>query len=146
LPDFLAGPELLHHQIAHRRPSSGQDDPTGEFPVRPDLFPRLAVRRSAVSPWSLAGAAMAVVVLTTTPCVACWWASGPSSQWAWVISNPMQRVFRICFISRNFRTMLKLVKCIEKYLLVGKMRMTYQNAQKNMLYMFMLNSCIFIQL
>jgi hypothetical protein len=33
--------------------------------------------------------------------------------------------------------MLKLVKCIEKYLLVGKLRMTYQNAQKNVPYLFM---------
>jgi hypothetical protein len=50
------------------------------------------------------------------------------------------------FVSRNFRKMPNLVKCIEKYLLVRKMQITYQNAQKNMLYMFMSNSCIFRQL
>jgi hypothetical protein len=38
--------------------------------------------------------------------------------------------------------MLNLVKFIEKYLLVGKMQMTYQNVQKNLLYILVSNSCI----
>jgi hypothetical protein len=42
--------------------------------------------------------------------------------------------------------MLDLVQCIEKYLLVGKMQMTYQNVQKNMLYILVSNSCIVKQL
>jgi hypothetical protein len=50
------------------------------------------------------------------------------------------------FASRNFRKMSNVVKFIGNYLLVGKLRMTYQNAQKNMLYMFMSNSYMFIQL
>jgi hypothetical protein len=89
---------------------------------------------------------MAVVVLTTTPCVVYWWASGPPSQRAWVILTRCKEFSRICFISRNFRTMLELVKCIEKYLLVRKMQMTYQNVQKNMLYILVSNSCIVKQL
>jgi predicted transglutaminase-like protease len=50
------------------------------------------------------------------------------------------------FVSRNFRKMTNLVKCIEKYLLVGKLRMTYQNVQKNMLYILVSISCIVKQL
>jgi hypothetical protein len=42
--------------------------------------------------------------------------------------------------------MLELVKCIEKYLLVGKMQLTYQNVQKNMLYILESNSCSVKQL
>jgi hypothetical protein len=41
------------------------------------------------------------------------------------------------FVSRNFRKMTNVVKFIGNYLLVGKLRMTYQNAQKNVLYLFM---------
>jgi hypothetical protein len=89
---------------------------------------------------------MAVVVLTTTPCVACWWALGPPQSAGLGHFNPVQRVSRICFISRNFRTMLELVKCIEKYLLVRKLQMTYQNVQKNMLYILVSNLCIVKQL
>jgi hypothetical protein len=50
------------------------------------------------------------------------------------------------YFQKNCCKVLNLVKYIEKYLLVGKMRMTYQNAQKNVLYMFTSNSCIFRQL
>jgi hypothetical protein len=50
---------------------------------------------------------------------------------------------QLLIFQKNCCNGLNLVKCIEKYLLVRKMRMTYQNAQKNMLYMFMSNSCIF---
>jgi hypothetical protein len=53
---------------------------------------------------------------------------------------------KLYFVSRNFRKMPNVVKCIEKYLFVGKMHMIYQNAQKNMLYVFMSNSCIANQL
>jgi hypothetical protein len=42
--------------------------------------------------------------------------------------------------------MPNLVKCIEKYLLVGKMQMTYQNDPKNVIYIFVSESCMFIQI
>jgi hypothetical protein len=47
------------------------------------------------------------------------------------------------FVSRNFRKMPNLVKCIEKYLFVGKMQMTYQNDPKNVIYIFVSESCMF---
>jgi hypothetical protein len=49
---------------------------------------------------------------------------------------------KFIFASRNFRKMTNLVKCIETYLCVGKMRMIYQNSQKNMLYILVSFSCI----
>jgi hypothetical protein len=52
----------------------------------------------------------------------------------------------IYFVSRKFRKMPNLVKCIEKYLLVGKMQMTYQNDPKNVIYIFVSESYMFIQL
>jgi hypothetical protein len=53
---------------------------------------------------------------------------------------------KLYFMSKNFGKMPNVVKFIGNYLLVGKLRMTCQNAQKNVLYMFMSNSCIFRQL
>jgi hypothetical protein len=71
--------------------------------------------------------------------------SGPSGQLLWVILTWYKKFLRAYFVSRKFRKMLELVKIIVIYLYVGKMQMTYQNAQKNMLYLFMSKSCIINQ-
>jgi hypothetical protein len=52
----------------------------------------------------------------------------------------------ICFISRNFRKCSNIAKIIEYSLVVKKIQMTYQNVQKNMLYILVSNSCIVKQL
>jgi hypothetical protein len=58
----------------------------------------------------------------------------------------MQNVLLIVFISRNFRKCSNLAKIIEYSLVVRKIQMTYQNVQKNMLYILVSNSCIVKQL
>jgi hypothetical protein len=50
------------------------------------------------------------------------------------------------FFQKNCCKVLNLVKIIEKYLLVGKMQMTYQNDPKNMIYILVSISCIVKQL
>jgi hypothetical protein len=95
-----------------------------------DPFPLRLSRRSAGLLWSLAGAAMAMAAQAGQR------GCGPRalSQWMWVILTPCKMEFPSLF---HFRKMLELVKIIVNYPFVGKLRMTYQNAQKNMLYMFM---------
>jgi hypothetical protein len=53
---------------------------------------------------------------------------------------------KLYFVSRNFRKMKNLVKCIGNYLLVGKLRMTYQNVQKNEINISVSIACIVNQL
>jgi hypothetical protein len=53
---------------------------------------------------------------------------------------------RFILILENLRKCCKLVKCIEYSLFIGKIQMTYQNAQKNELYLFVSKSCMLKQL
>jgi hypothetical protein len=46
----------------------------------------------------------------------------------------------------NFRIYLKLVKCIENCLFIRNLCMTYENVQKNIIYLLVSKSCIFMQL
>jgi hypothetical protein len=69
-PPNSSPPVILRPSRPHRRVP-------GEFPVRSDLFPRLAMRRSAAPPWSLAGARHGCGRSDHHASVACWWASGP---------------------------------------------------------------------
>jgi hypothetical protein len=88
---------------------------------------------------------MAVAVLATMPA---WPDSGPQPpQLAGLGQNDSsaKRPAARFQFHKNSRKYWKLVKCIEKYLLVRKLQMTYQNVQKNMLYIFVLESCMFRQ-
>jgi hypothetical protein len=61
--------------------------------------------------------------------------------------TPVQKVPCSCFyFQENFRNQLNLVKIIENYLFVRKMQMTYQNVQKNEIYILVSKSCIVKQL
>jgi hypothetical protein len=74
-------------------------------------------------------------------------AARPFGQSPRVKQTPVQKVFRLYFnFQKNCCKALNLVKIIEKYLLVGKMQMTYQNDPKNVIYIFVSESCMFIQL
>jgi hypothetical protein len=117
-----------------------------ESPDRPDPSPRLAARRftghgrPSPEPGSRSGWASAPADLTS---VACCWPSGPSGQLLWVNLTRCKKDFPE---SVSFQKNVRNVKLIVIYLYVRKMHMIYRNAQKNMLYMFMSNSCMFIQL
>jgi hypothetical protein len=72
-------------------------------------------------------------------------AHGPRAQWSYALGqlglgakSPAQPFI----FQKNCCNSLSLAKTIEIYLCVGKMRMTYQNAQKNMLYILVSISCI----
>jgi hypothetical protein len=74
-------------------------------------------------------------------------ASGPSGQWPWVKRPYVQKVHVQYFISRKIAaSVLKFVKCIEYYLFIRKMQMTYQNVQKNKIYILVSKSCILKQI
>jgi hypothetical protein len=74
-------------------------------------------------------------------------AAGPFGQSPRVKQTPVQKVFRMYSnFQKNCCKVLNLVKIIEKYLLVEKMQMTYQNDPKNVIYIFVSESCMFIQL
>jgi hypothetical protein len=61
--------------------------------------------------------------------------------------EPVQKVSVLfIFILENCRIQLNLVKFLEYYLFIRKMHMTYQNAQKNVTYLFGSESCIVKQL
>jgi hypothetical protein len=49
-------------------------------------------------------------------------------------------------VSENYRKLYKLAKFIEYYLFVRKLGMTYQNVQKNEIYLLVSQSCIVKQL
>jgi hypothetical protein len=140
-PDFARSNPSSTAQIARRRPSSGPADLPCEFPVRiwsgRPLFP-LLFRAGApllsglwqVRPWPWTFLAKLANMAGT-------WASGPADSDLGQLTLCTKNYCKLYFVSRNFRKMTNLVKCIGNYLLVGKFRMTYQNAQKNILYMFM---------
>jgi hypothetical protein len=150
---FLAGkpssPPPNSPPPAILRPSQPHQRVPGELLVRPPPFLLLFSRRSRrhgrppaclgagrPGPCPADQASLASNVALRAPLVSCSGSSDPE----------YKRFLRAYFVSRKFRKMLELVKTIAIYLYVGKMCMTYQNAQKNMLYMFMSNSCMFIQL
>jgi hypothetical protein len=97
----------------------------------------MAGRRRA---WELVGwataqadqASLASKVALRAPLVSCSGSSDPE----------YKRFLQAIFVSRNFRKMPNLVKCIVIYLYVRKMQMSYQNAQNNMLYFLVSKSCI----
>jgi hypothetical protein len=71
---------------------------------------------------------------------------GPADS-AWVkLTLCTKSIASFIFASRNFRILYNLVKCISFDLVIRKMRMIYQNAQKNMLYLLESISCIVNQL
>jgi hypothetical protein len=82
------------------------------------------------------------------------WPTWPSCRWAMGLAVSClgsfwpgcKKFLQLVFISKISDFAQKLVKDISIDLFVRKICMTYQNAQKNMLYMFMSNSCMFIQL
>jgi hypothetical protein len=70
---------------------------------------------------------------------------GPSSQLPWVILARVKKVPAPYFFpefQKICKNLYKLVKCISIDLCVRKMRMLYQNVQKNELYLLMSISCI----
>jgi hypothetical protein len=71
-------------------------------------------------------------------------ACGPQAPLASDRGSTWPRCKKFCsiFISRNFRFYYKLVKCIVYSLFIKKICLTYQNAQKNMLYILVSLSCI----
>jgi hypothetical protein len=92
------------------RPSRPHRRVPGEFSVRPDLFPRLAVRRSAAPPWSLAGDRHGCGRSDHHASVACWWASGPIGQRPWVKWPRVQKVSTAISISEKLLKMFETCK------------------------------------
>jgi hypothetical protein len=92
-PPNLLPPAILRPSRPHRRVP-------GEFPVRPDLFPRLVVHRSAapLDHWRLP--AMAMAVLATTPGRSTCGPRAPQSAGLGQV-DPGYKKFCICFLSRN---------------------------------------------
>jgi hypothetical protein len=121
----------------------------GEALVRLDPFPSPLSRRSArhgwppVVPGSRSGwPCPADLVNPGQPR----WPGAPPVSLYGSFDPGYKELLQVFFASRNFRKMPNVVKFIGKYLCVRKMRMIYQNAQKNMLYLFVSKSCIFNQL
>jgi hypothetical protein len=129
------------HQIAHRRPSSGQTEPTGA--------PRVSPRSSWTPPPSSSHAVAAAMAgrrrclgadrpgpLPSRP--------GQRGQPMWPGPHLSASVGQMTlgvkssatrfYFQKNCCKCLKFVKCIEYSLFVRKMQMTNQNVQKNEIY------------
>jgi hypothetical protein len=72
--------------------------------------------------------------------------SGPSGQSPRVKMTPVQKVLQLILFPEKFRKCSNLRKFIENYPFIRKIQMTCQNAQNNVLYMCISNSCIVKQL
>jgi hypothetical protein len=150
---YLAGNELLRRRNSSSpailRPRQPPRRVPGELPVRPPPFPSffLAIAPAMVGRQRCLGAGRPGP-LPSRPGQAGrpTWPRAPC-QSRRVKLTPLQKVIRLCFyFQKNCCKGLKFVKIIENSPLIRKMCMTYQNVQKNMLYIFVPKSCMLNQL
>jgi hypothetical protein len=130
-----------HRRLRHRRPVSGQADLTGEPRVSSHVIPPSLL---SVEPCSATGVAGRRAMLAEgSLCLARGqpgshgWASGPTSQCPWVNRPRCKKSLRLILNTENIRKCSKLVQFINSSLFIRKFQMIYQNAQKNVIYLFM---------
>jgi hypothetical protein len=137
LPPPIAPPPAL------LLPNRCRHQPPAEAKVPLDPFPLLLLHRSAVS-FVTGGSRHDRGCPGCCASVAWQVGLGPPLSAATASISP--GVKRSAFIFCNFRICVNLVKCIEYYLFIRKLCIIYQNVQKNELYLFMSESCMFRQL
>jgi hypothetical protein len=153
---FPAGSELAAAKIRYRWPSSGPADHFGAAPMSlwfrrapprpPSCPPSPPERRPAPRPPCRGGHDQPADQVDLVQRGLAGGPSGPSAQTPWVKMTPVQKVMQPILFPEKFRKCSNLRKFIENYPFIGKIQMTCQNAQNNVLYMFMSNSCIVRQL
>jgi hypothetical protein len=150
IADFPTGTRRRCRRYSHRRLPSSHADLAGEPRVTrrsswtsspPPCWPELPPesRLALCSPWPSCPAPGQRGLPAGGP-----WA--PSVRCPGSIWPGCEKFLCAYFISENYRKLYNLVKCISFDRVVKKICMIYQNVHKNMLYMFMSNSCMFIQL
>jgi hypothetical protein len=145
--------ELFAGQIRRRRPVSSQANITGGFPVsfRSSWTPPLPLPAPQRPPWPAVAGVWEPVGLGHCPSRPGepgqpTWPQAPWSVALGQVDPGCKKFLRIYLFQKNCCKYLKFVKCIENYPFIGKIQMTYQNAQKNVTYLFVSKSCIVKQL